>query len=99
MYLLLADQEFNNYSVEFVSVEIYAVKIKNLRQNLTFFVCVVFLSQYKSNRYMWCVAHYHDAIMMVIKPQSKDIKPQDLLQITTLTESTARDIFSVHDQP
>ena len=48
---------------------------------------------------MWCVAHYHDAIMMVIKPQSKDIKPQDLLQITTLTESTARDIFSIHDQP
>ena len=98
MYLLLADQEFNNYSVEFVSVEIYAVKIKNLRQNLHF-LCVFFLSQYKSNRYMWCVAHYHDAIMMVIKPQSKDIKPQDLLQITTLTESTARDIFSIQDQP
>ena len=95
MYLLLADQEFNNYSVEFVSVEIYAVKIKNLRQNLHF-LCF-FLSQYKSN--MWCVAHYHDAIMMVIKPQSKDIKPQDLLQITTLTESTARDIFSIQDQP
>ena len=47
---------------------------------------------------MWCVAHYHDAIMMVIKPQSKDIKPQDLLQITTLTESTARHIFSIHEK-